>query len=83
MSPDIWIPLSRVSRAPLFHQMMADVTSATFRVFGRMKQGASVFQAREQMKAVAGQLGSGKSQMTGIAQHRQTNGPVLLGKTMA
>ena len=31
-----------------------------------MKQGASVFQAREQMKAVAGQLGSGKSQMTGL-----------------
>ncbi len=64
-SPDIWIPLSRVSRAPLFGKMMSDVTSATFRVFGRMKQGASVFQAREQMKAVAGQLGSGKSQMTG------------------
>jgi putative ABC transport system permease protein len=66
ISPDMWIPLSRVSRAPLFRQMMADVTSATFRVFGRMKQGASVFQAREQMKAVAGQLGSGKSQMTGL-----------------
>jgi predicted permease len=64
-SPDIWIPLSRVSRAPLFGKMMSDVTSATFRVFGRMKQGASVFQAREQMKAVAGQLGSGKSQMAG------------------
>jgi predicted permease len=66
ISPDIWIPLSRVSRAPLFRMMMSDVTSATFRVFGRMKQGASVFQAREQMKAVAGQLGSGKSQMTGL-----------------
>jgi predicted permease len=63
--PDIWIPLSRVSSAPLFRKMMSDVTSSVFRVFGRMKQGASVFQAREQMKAVAGQLGSGKSQMTG------------------
>lgn len=66
MSPDIWIPLSRVSRAPLFRKMMSDETSAVFRVFGRMKQGATVFQAREQMKAVAGQLGSGKSQMAGL-----------------
>src|SRR5258708_101213 len=64
-SPDIWIPLSRVSRTPLFRKMMSDVTSTPVRVFGRMKQGASVFQAREQMKAVAGPLGSGKSQMTG------------------
>src|SRR5260370_7938563 len=62
-SPDIWIPLSRVSRAPLFRKIMSDVTSTPVRVFGRMKQGASVFQAREQMKAIAGQLGSGKSQM--------------------
>ena len=66
ISPDIWIPLSRVNGAPLLHQMMADVTTSTFRVFGRMKQDASVFQARDQMKAVAGQLGSGKSQMMGL-----------------
>jgi putative ABC transport system permease protein len=66
ISPDIWIPLSRISGAPLLRQMMSDVTSSTFRVFGRMKQGASTFQAREQMKAVAGQLGSGKSQTMGL-----------------
>jgi predicted permease len=66
ISPDIWIPLSRISGAPLMRQMMSDVTSSTFRVFGRMKQGASTFQAREQMKAVAGQLGSGKSQAMGL-----------------
>jgi predicted permease len=65
-SPDIWVPLSRASRTgPLLRAMMADVTSTPVRVFGRMKQGASVFQVREQMKAIAGQLGSGKSQMTG------------------
>ena len=64
--PDIWIPLSRVSSAPLLHLMMSDITTSTFRVFGRMKQGASISQAREQMKAVAGQLGAGKSQMMGL-----------------
>lgn len=66
MTPDIWIPLSRVSSTPLLHLMMSDITTSTFRVFGRMKQGASISQAREQMKAVAGQLGSGKSQLMGL-----------------
>ena len=66
ISPDIWIPLSRVSGAPLLREMMSDVTSTPVRVFGRLTHGASVFQAREQMKAVAGQLGSGKSQMMGL-----------------
>ncbi|HET6843017.1 MAG TPA: ADOP family duplicated permease [Candidatus Angelobacter sp.] len=64
--PDMWIPLSRASLTnPLLHTILSDVTTSSFRVFGRMKQGASVYQAREQMKAVAGQLGSGKSQMIG------------------
>jgi predicted permease len=66
ITPDIWIPLSRVSSAPLLHLMMSDITTSTFRVFGRMKQGASISLAREQMKAVAGQLGAGKSQMMGL-----------------
>lgn len=66
ITPDIWIPLSRVSGAPLLHLMMSDITTSTFRVFGRMKQGVSISQAREQMKAVAGQLGAGKSQMMGL-----------------
>src|SRR6266567_1653580 len=63
--PDMWIPLSRVSHAPMLRAMMSDVPSTPLRVFGRLIQGASLSQAREQMKAVAGQLGSGKSQMTG------------------
>jgi predicted permease len=66
ITPDIWIPLSRVSSAPLLHLMMSDITTSTFRVFGRMKQGGSISLAREQMKAVAGQLGAGKSQMMGL-----------------
>jgi len=66
ITPDIWIPLSRVSSAPLLHLMMSDITTSTFRVFGRMKEGASISQAREQMKAVAGQLGAGKPQMMGL-----------------
>src|SRR6266700_2847971 len=42
-SPDIWIPLSRVSHAPMLRTMMSDVTSgAPFRVFGRLSQGASI-----------------------------------------
>ena len=65
-SPDIWIPFSRASRSnPTLRLMMSDVTSTPVRVFGRLTQGASVLQAREQMKIVAGQLGSGKSQMMG------------------
>jgi predicted permease len=65
-SPDIWIPLSRALRTnPLLRTMASDVTSASFRVFGRLNQGASVTQAREQMKIVAGQLGSGKSEFMG------------------
>src|SRR5258708_36330539 len=64
--PDMWIPLSRASRTnPQLRTIMSDVTSTPFRVFGRLNQGASVFQAREQMKIIAGQLGSGKSQMMG------------------
>jgi len=49
----------------MLRTVMSDVTTSSFRVFGRMKQGASVSQAREQMKIIAGQLGSGKSQMMG------------------
>ncbi len=65
-SPDIWIPLSRASRSdPSLRLMMSDVTSTPVRVFGRLSQGASISQAREQLKIVAGQLGSGKSQMMG------------------
>jgi predicted permease len=65
-SPDIWIPLSRASRSnPTLRLMMSDVTSTPVRVFGRLTQGASVLQARDQLKIVAGQLGSGKSQMMG------------------
>jgi len=64
--PDMWIPLSRASRTnPQLRTIMSDATSTPFRVFGRLNQGASVFQAREQMKIIAGQLGSGKSQMMG------------------
>ncbi|HKD79190.1 MAG TPA: ABC transporter permease [Candidatus Angelobacter sp.] len=65
-SPDIWIPLSRASRSnPTLRLMMSDVTSTPVRVFGRLTQGASVLQARDQLKIVAGQLGSGKSQRMG------------------
>jgi putative ABC transport system permease protein len=64
--PDIWIPLSQARRTnPLLRAMASDVTSTPLRVFGRLYQGASVSQAREQMKVVAGQLGSGKSRMIG------------------
>jgi putative ABC transport system permease protein len=64
--PDMWIPLSRARSAfPALHVLMSDVTSTPVRVFGRLKQGASISQAREQFKTVAGQLGSGKSQMMG------------------
>src|SRR5258707_11170658 len=59
-SPDIWIPLSRVSRAPLFRALMSDVTSTPFRVFARLNQGASVSQAPEQITAVTAQLGACK-----------------------
>src|SRR5262245_16386780 len=45
--------------------MASDVSSTPFRVFGRLNQGASASQAREQIKTVAGQFGSGKSQMIG------------------
>jgi putative ABC transport system permease protein len=65
-SSDMWIPLSRARLTrSLLRTMMSDVTSTPFRVFGRLNQGASIFQAREQMKIIAGQLGSGKSQMMG------------------
>lgn len=65
-SPDIWIPLSRALLAnPLLRTLAPDVVSTPFRVFGRLSQGASVTQAREQMKIVAGQLGSGKSEFMG------------------
>jgi hypothetical protein len=47
--PDIWIPLSQARRTnPLLRAMASDVTSTPLRVFGRLYQGASVSQAREQ-----------------------------------
>jgi predicted permease len=64
--PDIWIPLSRATHTdPMLRTMMSDITSTPLRVFGRLNAGTSVFQAREQMKAIATQLGSGKSQVIG------------------
>jgi predicted permease len=66
ISPDIWIPLSSASRSnPTLRLMMSDATSTPVGVFGRLSQGASILQAQEQLKTVAGQLGSGKSQMIG------------------
>jgi predicted permease len=60
--PDMWLPMSAApSVSSLLGTQMHVMENPFFRVFGRMKSGVNLAQARQQLNAVAERLDAGKT----------------------
>jgi predicted permease len=60
--PDVWLPISAAPIvSPLLRTQMHVIEDGWFRVFGRLKPGVNLVQAKEQLEAVAGRLDAGKT----------------------
>ncbi len=60
--PDVWLPMSAAPAiSSIIRTQMHGVQYSFIRVFGRLKPGVNLIQARQQLEAVAGRLEAGKT----------------------
>jgi predicted permease len=60
--PDLWLPMSAAPNvSPLLRTQMNVMENGFLRVFGRLKAGVNIIQARQELGSVAGHLDAGKT----------------------
>jgi|CZKC01.1.fsa_nt_gi predicted permease len=65
--PDVWLPMSAGPIiSPIIRTQMQAVQYSFIRVFGRLKPGVNLIQARQQLEAVARRLDAGKTIKVGL-----------------